>query len=341
MAIVMLAMLAGFVASLYFEPFEWVAEFDRAQQDWHFDDAATGFIFGSVGLIWFAGRRMRETMVGAVLAAEAIKLERYQALERQNRALEAVADELAQARDDAQAADRLKSRFLVNMSHEFRTPLNAVIGLSDIMVRAPRDQLSEVYSGYAADILMSGQRLLSLVNDLFELSMVQAGRSVPYREALNLSALLRTCTELVSSQARMRGLKIALEAPSTLPAMADKGMLTRLVANLLLNAIKFSPHGGRSQLQAKPDVEDAAWVELVVSDSGIGMTEQEIEIALLPFRKVDGDLSRRREGAGPGLPLAKSEAELHGGSLAIDSVPEHGTTVRVRLPILMPTAVAA
>ncbi|MEI9984448.1 MAG: HAMP domain-containing sensor histidine kinase [Aliidongia sp.] len=334
-------MLAGFVASLYLEPFEWVAEFDRARPQWHSDDAATGLIFGSISLIWFAGRRMRETMVGASLAAEAIKLERFQALERQNRALEAVADELAHARDDAHAADRLKSQFLVNMSHEFRTPLNAVIGLSDIMVRASRDQLSEVYNGYAADILMSGQRLLSLVNDLFELSMIQAGRSVPYREALNLSALLRTCIELVSSQARMRGLEVALEVPRTLSAMADKGMLTRLVANLLLNAIKFSPHGGRIELRAKPDVEDASWVELVVADGGIGMTAQEVEIALLPFRQVDGGLSRRREGAGLGLPLAKSAAELHGGSLVIDSIPEHGTTVRVRLPILTPAAVMA
>jgi two-component system, cell cycle sensor histidine kinase PleC len=208
------------------------------------------------------------------------------------------------------------------------------------MANGPRDLLGDVYRKHIGNILDSGRRLLALVNNLFEVSMIKAGRSVPHPEALDLAALFGTCTDLVSPQARKAGLEVALNVPPTLPAMADKSMLTRLVGNLLLNAIKFTPHGGKIGLQAKPDTGDATWVELIVSDSGIGMTPEEVEVALLPFRQVDGGLSRRQEGAGLGLSLAKGIAELHGGSLSIDSIPKHGTAVRIRLPILM-TAEAA
>jgi two-component system, cell cycle sensor histidine kinase PleC len=340
MVVVVLAMLVGFFGSIYFEPFEVVNQFDRAHPDWHSDDAITGLVFGSISLIWFAKRRMTETLNGALLSATALDAQRYQALEHEARALAEVADELAQARDHALAADRLKSEFLDNLSHEFRTPLNGVIGLSELMMAGPRDQLGDVYGEYLANILSSGRRLLALVDDLFEVAVIKAGQAAPHLEAIDLTTLLGTCSTLVSSQATRADLEVALDVPPTLPAMADKSMLTRLVAHLLLNAIKYTPRGGQIGLSAKLDAEDASGVEIVVSDSGLGMTREEVEIALLPFRQVDGGPSRRQEGVGLGLPLAKSIAELHGGSLSVDSMPKHGTTVRVRLPILMTAAAA-
>ena len=340
MAVVILACLAGFLCSVYFEPFELIAAFDSAHPDWHADDAVTGLIFGSVGLVWFVKRRMADTLTGARVAAAAIEAERYQALERQARALAEVADELAEARDHAQAADRLKSEFLVNMSHEFRTPLNAVIGLSELMASGPRDQLGDANRKYVVNILASGRRLLALVDDLFEVSMIKAGQSAPHPEALDLATLLGTCSALVSPHARAAGLEVAIDVPPALPAMADKGMLTRLVANLLLNAIKFTPRGGQIELKAELNTGETRWVDVMISDNGIGMTREQVEIALEPFRQVDGGLGRRREGAGLGLSLARGIAELHGGSLSIDSIPEHGTTVRVRLPILVTAAAA-
>lgn len=340
MVFVALAMLAGFLGSVYFEPFEVVNQFDRAHPEWHSDDAITGFVFGSLGLIWFAKRRMAETLNGALLATRAIEAERYRALEHEAQALAKVADELTQARDHAQAADRLKSQFLNNMSHEFRTPLNAVIGFSELMLAAPRDRLGDTHRNYVVNIRDSGRRLLVLVDDLLKVSMIKAGQAALHPEALDLAALLGICSALVSSDASQAGVEIALDVPPTLPAMADKSMLTRLVANLLSNAIKFTSRGGRIDLGTKFDAGDPCWVEIVVSDTGIGMTREEVEIALLPFRQIDGGSTRPREGAGLGLPLARSIAELHGGSLSIDSIPKHGTTVRVRLPVLM-TALAA
>lgn len=340
MVLVALAMLAGFFGSVYFEPFEVVSNFDHAYPEWHSDDAITGLVFGSLSLIWFATRRMAETLNGALLATKAIEAERYRMLEHEAQALAKVADELAEARDHAQAADRLKSQFLSNLSHEFRTPLNAVIGLSELMLAAPRDRLGDVDRKYAVNIRASGRRLQALVDDLFEVSLIKAGQAAPQPEALDLAMLLGICCALVAPEARQAGLEVALDVPRTLPAMADKSMLTRLVANLLSNAIKFTSRGGQIELSTKLDAGDASWVEIVVSDNGVGMTREEVEIALPPFRQVDGGTTRPREGAGLGLPLAKSIAELHGGSLSVDSIPKHGTTVRVRLPILM-AAVAA
>jgi signal transduction histidine kinase len=298
--VVVLAMLASFFGSIYFDPFEVVSQFDLAHPDWHSDDAITGLVFGSISLIWFAKRRMAETFNGAHRAAAAIAADRYQALEHEARALAEVAGELAQARYHAQAADRLKSQFLNNMSPEFRTPLNAVIGLSELMTAGPRDQLGDVYREYVVNILASGRRLLALVDDLFEVSKIKAGQAAPHPEALDLTTLLGTCSALVLPEARKADLEVALDVPPTLPAMADKSMLTRLVANLLLNAIKFTPRGGQIALRAKLDAGDASRVEIMVSDSGVGMTREEVEIALLPFRQVDGGLSRAREGAGLG-----------------------------------------
>lgn len=340
MAVVILTVLVGFFGSILFDPFQQIVEFDSAHPDWHSDDAAMALVFGSIGLIWFAKRRMADTLTGARLAAEAIEVERYKALERQALALAAVADELAEARDHAQAADRLKSEFLVNMSHEFRTPLNAVIGLSELMASGPRDQLGDVYRKYIVDILASGRRLLALVDDLFEISMIKARRAAPLPEAFDLATLLGACSARVSPQARNGGLKVVLDVPPTLPVRADKSMLTHLVANLLTNAIKFTPRGGQIELKTKFDMGDTSWVEVVVSDSGIGMTREQVEIAIQPFRQVDGGPGRQREGAGLGLSIAKGIAELHGGNLSIDSIPEHGTTVRVRLPILVTAAAA-
>ncbi|GGF41360.1 hypothetical protein GCM10011611_54730 [Aliidongia dinghuensis] len=170
---------------------------------------------------------------------------------------------------------------------------------------------------------------------MLDLSQIQAGQMAPRREALDLAELARSCRGLVSTQATKRGVEIVVEVPDALPVLADKAMVMRVLLNLLLNAVEFSAEGGRVAVRVAAEASATPWVMLTVADGGIGMTPEQVEIALSPFRQIDGGLTRRREGAGLGLPIAKSLVELHGGTLAVDSVLGRGTTVRVRLPVLV------
>lgn len=240
---------------------------------------------------------------------------------------------LEQARNEALEASRAKSDFLAHVSHELRTPLNAVIGYSDAMLQQFFGPLgSPRYVEYCRHIHDSGQHLLALINDLLDLSKVEAGRLELHPQALDLAAVARATLDLVESLSEKQRVPVALDLPASLPLFCgDERAVKQILVNLLTNALKFTPSPGRVRLALA--VEEGG-ARLLVEDEGIGMTPEEIEIALLPFRQVDTPLSRRIEGTGLGLPLVKALTEAHGGGLDIESSPGKGTRITVRLASL-------
>ena len=239
--------------------------------------------------------------------------------------------ELALARRRAEEANRAKSIFLANMSHELRTPLNAVLGFSEII----RDKLFggdlERYAGYAADIHHSGSHLLNIVNDILDVTRIDAGKFELREEKVRLAELLDGSLLAVEPQAAKGGISLKLRAPEACATIhGDKTKLKQIIINLLSNAIKFTPSNGSVELSARAEADGGLIV--AVRDTGIGMASHEIQDAVQLFGQVDNSLSRRYDGAGLGLPLAIQLAELHGGTLTVESAPGRGTTVTVHLP---------
>ncbi|MEM9725538.1 MAG: ATP-binding protein [Pseudomonadota bacterium] len=235
------------------------------------------------------------------------------------------------ARRRAEEANQVKSEFLANMSHELRTPLNAVIGFSEIMKDALFGPLDDRYREYAANVHASGKHLLSLINDVLDLSKIEAGRVELADEPTDLGEMLRDCRSLLQEQISSAGLHEAFELDADLPAMRiDERRIKQVVLNLLSNAIKFTPPGGRITLGAKrvPGIGVRVWVR----DTGVGMAEEDIPRALSKFGQIDGDLARKHQGTGLGLPIAKSLVEMHGGTFEIISALNEGTEVRLSLP---------
>jgi signal transduction histidine kinase len=239
--------------------------------------------------------------------------------------------ELRRAKEAAEAANVAKSEFLANVSHELRTPLNAVIGFSEIMRDALMGPIDNRYREYAQDIHESGQHLLRLIGDVLDLSKIDAGHLDLHDEPVDLGQVLASCQRLLGERARNVGIALEIDRARDLPViMGDPVRLKQIVLNLMSNAVKFTPEGGRVSVRAAPDADGG--VVITVTDTGIGMSTAEIDVALEPFRQVDNPMSRRYEGTGLGLPLAKQLTELHGGVLEILSHPGVGTTVRVHLP---------
>ena len=252
------------------------------------------------------------------LAKERIKLRRFN-------------KELALARHRAEDANRAKSAFLANMSHELRTPLNAILGFSEII----RDRLfgddAARYAEYAADIHRSGTHLLNIVNDVLDVTRIEAGKFELREEPLKLAGILEESLLAVEPQAAKGGISLMRIAPDSGATISgDRTRLTQIFINLLSNAIKFTPAGGSVALIASPD--EGGGLILTVRDTGIGMAGNEIRDAVELFRQVDSSLSRRYEGTGLGLPLAIQLTELHGGTLTVESAQGRGTAVTVRLP---------
>lgn len=267
--------------------------------------------------------QVRRKHSALLAAAEALKKERVK-LRKAN-------TELTLARRHAEEANEAKSAFLANMSHELRTPLNAILGFSEII----RDKLLghdvERYAGYAADIHRSGTHLLRVVNDILDVTKIEAGKLELQEETVKVSAILEDSMLAVLPQAAAREIRLS-NPSSNIQALitGDSTKLKQIFINLLSNAIKFTPAGGTVEIFAAAE-KDAA-LAITVRDTGIGMSEKEVRIALKLFHQVDNSLSRRFEGTGLGLPLAVLLTDLHGGTLTIDSTPGTGTAVTVRIP---------
>jgi protein-histidine pros-kinase len=228
-------------------------------------------------------------------------------------------------------ASKAKSDFLANMSHELRTPLNAIIGFSEMIRDAVIGPLDARYREYGGDISDSGRHLQSIINDILDISKVESGRLVLHDDIVSIGEITDACSRLVVPMAETAGIALSVEAPGPLPLIrVDQVRFQQILLNLMSNAVKFTPAGGRVTVSAS--LEPGGLV-MAVKDTGIGMKAEDIATALEPFRQIEGPLSRRFDGTGLGLPLAKALVEQHGGRLEIESVPGAGTTVRVRLPL--------
>ena len=239
---------------------------------------------------------------------------------------------LAEAMRQAEAANIAKSRFLAHMSHELRTPLNAILGFSEVI----RDDLLHhglhpKYVEYTADIYSSGTHLLQLINDILDLSKIEAGEARLDEEEVDIAEIVRSSVRLLNAAADQAGVSVSVALPPGLPHIRGDGRrLKQVLMNLLTNAVKFTLPNGRIETSAKFD--EAAGLQIRVSDTGIGIAEQDIARALKPFGQVEGILNRRHRGTGLGLPLAKELIEMHGGTLDLRSRLGEGTKVTITLP---------
>ena len=241
-------------------------------------------------------------------------------------------EELSRAMEQAQQASRAKTEFLANMSHELRTPLNAIIGFSEIMLGELFGPLGQPrYVEYARDMHRSGQHLLAIINALLDVAKIEAGQMELDERSISIATLIEDCLPLVREKVAAGGLHLELDLATDLPKVnVDPVRMRQVLLNLLSNATKFTGPAGSIRLSAGRSAEGG--IALAISDTGIGMTSSEVEVALQPFRQVDNALSRRYEGTGLGLPLAQRLVELHGGELRIESAPGQGTTVAILLP---------
>lgn len=239
---------------------------------------------------------------------------------------------LREAKEAADLANHVKSRFLANISHELRTPLNAIIGFSDVM----RAQMfgpigNRRYSGYIDDINSSGRHLLGVVNDVLDLSKLEASSMQLSKDEIDPAALARDCIKFLRPQADAGDIHLRIEGPEMpLRVLGDELRLKQVLLNLLSNAVKFSHPGGEVVLSLNPQPDGG--LIIAVRDHGIGMDAAGVATALLPFGQVENSWTKRHAGTGLGLPLAKWLVELHDGHLVIESALEEGALVKVSLP---------
>lgn len=241
-------------------------------------------------------------------------------------------DALREAKRSAEAASRAKSDFLANVGHELRTPMNAIIGFSELIhrIRSEVDEADES-AAYAIEINDSARKLLDVLNDLLDFSRLDAESVKLVEDEIDIFAILMTVERRYADRLKDAELEVDHQLCAQTPSLrGDEKAVRRILANILSNAIKFTPPGGRITL--KVAVEDDGKLLISISDTGIGMAAEDIPVALSPFSQVDNDRSRQFEGVGLGLPLARSLTELHGGELTIDSCPGEGTRVDLRFP---------
>jgi signal transduction histidine kinase len=250
-------------------------------------------------------------------------------LERETRLMRQ-ARELARARDAAESANQVRSQFLANMSHELRTPLNAVVGFADILDQELFGPLGDQrYKEFARDILDSGRQLLEIINNILDLTKLDAGKVELDEQEVDITDLLRISVRATAAAAQAAGVTVDVIAPDRdFLLRGDPSRLKQMLVNLLANAVKFSA-GGHVRVSAT--VEGDAFVLRVVDD-GMGMTDAEVTRAMQRFGQIDGSLARRHQGTGLGLPLTNALAMLHGGRVILQSISGKGTTASIHLP---------
>jgi signal transduction histidine kinase len=254
--------------------------------------------------------------------------------------LEGARSEAVSARNAAEASSRAKSDFLSLMSHELRTPLTAVIGFADVM----RGELfgplgSPKYHEYCNDIEASGRHLLDLIGDILDLARVESGRYTLTEGTVDLDALVRASIQLLGDRPARKHIVLNTRVERTLKILGDERALKQVLVNLLTNAVKYTPAGGLIELTA--GIGPSNELELVVSDTGIGIPEAELTLVQEPFTQASNSQSAGEDGTGLGLSIVRTLVELHGGTLSIESDLGRGTRVRVRVPAIRVLSSAA
>jgi signal transduction histidine kinase len=239
--------------------------------------------------------------------------------------------EIEAKRRELEAANRHKSEFLANVSHELRTPLNAIIGFSEVLVEKMFGELNDKQNEYVADILSSGRHLLSLINDILDLSKIEAGRMELESTTFDLPLAIDNALLLVRERASRHGIKLDRAIDSRLGDFTgDERKVKQILVNLLSNAVKFTPEGG--QIKVEASLGDSA-VIVSVADTGIGIAKEDQEAIFEEFRQASGHYAQKREGTGLGLTLTRRFVEMHGGKIWVESEPGKGSKFTFTLPI--------
>ena len=237
---------------------------------------------------------------------------------------------LVEARDAALGASRAKSQFLANMSHELRTPLNAIIGFSEVMTREMFGSLGPRYQEYSRLIHESGAHLLELINSVLDMSKIEAGKFELAEELFDLEETAQGAVHFLKIAAELTGVALTLDvAPGARLVFADRRALKQILVNLLSNGVKYTPPGGAVAVTARAV---RSGIEIVVRDTGTGISGADLQRLGKPFEQVENVQTRAKEGTGLGLALVKSLAQMHGGAAVLESVLGEGTAVTVRLP---------
>ncbi len=241
-------------------------------------------------------------------------------------------EQLRVAKEAAELANRTKTEFMANMSHELRTPLNAIIGFADILRAELLGLLgSPRYREYARDIGDSARHLLSIINDILDVSKIEAGKLDIHEDSIDLDLVMEDVLRLVHERAEMAGVSLRRDFEMEVPALyADQRKIKQILLNLISNAIKFTPAGGTVTLSRHLDADGG--ITMTVADTGIGMAPEHIPIATSRFGQVDSSMTRRYSGTGLGLPLTIGLVDLHQGKLSIESQVGRGTIVSVAMP---------
>jgi len=255
----------------------------------------------------------------------------FRPLTRQVKELDQAEKELQRTQAVLQDALRVKSEFMNNVTHELRTPLNSVIGFAGLLKDEVPGPLNEKQAAFAADILTSGERLLALVEGILEMSRLDAAGAAPEREPVEIGAALEERVAAHRKTAEARGVTMRLEvAADAGGAELDAKALRRILDGLLDNAIKFNCEGGTVAVRAR---RDDGWLEIAVADTGIGIARADLAKLFKPLAQLDAGLARRHGGVGMRLALARRLAELHGGTIEVESEPGKGSTFTLRLPV--------
>ncbi|MEM9329986.1 MAG: ATP-binding protein [Pseudomonadota bacterium] len=252
-------------------------------------------------------------------------------LQIQKQKLAEMAEKYANEKNRAEAANRTKSEFLANISHELRTPLNAIIGFSEIMNEGLFGPLgSDKYKEYSKDIYESGSYLLGMINDVLDMSKIEAGRFVLDYTTFNLDEMIDETLRIIKRQSEDRGIEIQDSVSPRIELEADRRAIKQILINLLSNAVKFSKEDGRIQIRAK---RRGNCVTITIEDNGIGISRSDLKKLGRPFEQVQNQFTKTHKGSGLGLAISRSLTELHGGAMKIRSMEGNGTIVSIRLPI--------